>query len=305
MQPELEQIPDLDVHYQEPLARFTAARLGGPADILAIARSRNALLQAVLWAHQGKSPWIILGGGANVLISDLGYRGLVIINQSKHNDINSTTGQVMTESGVTLSTLARRCMKQGLQGLEWSVSVPGSVGGAVINNAGAHGSDIAHNLMQATVIDFQHGPESQVWSTDDLAFDYRHSAIKGQRGRYVVLEARLQLHPGYDTTELMAKADKFIAYRKQTQPPGASLGSMFKNPPGDYAGRLIDAAGLKGYQIGGVQVSTVHANFFINLGNGTASDYHALIEHTQQVVAERFGVQLKLEIEQIGEEFSG
>lgn len=301
--PALEIIPDLTVHYREPLARFTAARLGGPADVLAIAHSRAALLQTVLWAHGENLPWIILGGGANVLVSDLGYRGLVIINESKQVSINAETGEVFADSGVTLTPLARRCIHQGLKGFEWAVSVPGSIGGAVVNNAGAHGGNTSKSLQQATILDLQTSSTPQIWAVEKFAYDYRYSIIKGQRRRYVVLDATLQLDPGHHPAELVKIADDFVAYRKSTQPPGASLGSMFKNPPGDYAGRLIEAAGLKGHQIGGVQISPVHANFFTNVAQGTAADYTRLIDYAQQIVVEKFGVHLELEIERIGEDF--
>ncbi|NDJ85744.1 MAG: UDP-N-acetylmuramate dehydrogenase [Chloroflexi bacterium] len=297
----LHELPHLIVHRDEPLARYTAARLGGPADILAIAQHRDALIAAVQWARETETRWIILGGGANVLISEYGFRGLVIINRSKETEIDAASGRVVADSGTNLTTLARRCIGQGLKGLEWGVSVPGTVGGAVVNNAGAHGGDMAHNLASVEIIDLETSTTPETWQTQALNYDYRYSVLKGKRGRYIVLQATLQLEPGHDPKELSQVADEFIVYRKRTQPPGASLGSMFKNPPDDYAGRLIEAAGLKGHRIGGVEVSTVHANFFTNTGDATASDYAALIQHVQQTVATRFGVGLELEIEQIGE----
>ena len=257
-----------------------------------------------------RSPWFILGGGANVLISDAGFRGLVIINDTHSVNIDSDSGIVTADSGVNLTTLARRCMALGLKGLEWAVNVPGTVGGAVVNNAGAHGGDTAGNLLDAELWvsgkntqDSQRNevsPRTQDWNQADFEYAYRHSKIKGQRGKYVVLSARFKLDPGHNPAELNHIADEFVAHRKQTQPPGASLGSMFKNPPGDYAGRLIEAAGLKGTQIGGVQISPIHANFFVNVGGGTASDYSALIELAQKTVLEKFGVRLELEVERVG-----
>lgn len=299
----LKNISDLTFSLNEPIARYTAARLGGPADALAIAHSSDALIQAITWAQIEKIAWVILGGGANVLVSDEGFRGLVIINHTKNFQIDPITGKVEADSGVTLTPLARRCMAQGLKGFEWAVSVPGTVGGAVVNNAGAHGGDMAGNLVQATIINFKAHLLPEDWPVEKLAYAYRHSALKGHHRRYLVLGATLQLEPGHDPAELGKIADGFVAYRKKTQPPGASLGSIFKNPPGDYAGRLIEASGLKGYQIGGVQVSPIHANFMVNLGNGTASDYNALIQHTRRVVYEKTGVQLELEIERVGAGF--
>ncbi|MCB9437172.1 MAG: UDP-N-acetylmuramate dehydrogenase [Anaerolineales bacterium] len=296
----LEVIADLTVLYNEPLAKYTAARLGGPADTVAIARTRQALLEAVIYAHQQHIPYWVLGGGANVLVADGGVRGLVIINHTKGVEIDPATGRVQAESGVSLITLARRCLVQGLKGLEWAVSIPGTLGGAVVNNAGAHGGDMAGNLVQAIIMDIEASYEPSVWPVERLAYAYRYSILKGQH-QYLVLDATLQLEAGHDPHELTVTADGFIAHRKRTQPPGASLGSMFKNPSGDYAGRLIEAAGLKGHQVGGVQISPIHANFFINLDAGTATDYHALIELVQSQVLARFGVELELEIELLGD----
>jgi UDP-N-acetylmuramate dehydrogenase len=285
---------------EDPLARHTVARLGGPAEGVLRVKSRDDLLWAVRWVHNAEIPWFILGGGANVLASDAGFRGLVIINQARGSSIDRETGLVAAESGVNLSTLARQCMAAGLAGLAWGVSVPGTVGGAVVNNAGAHDGDMAGSLIDAEILDLT-TDEIGVWPVDAMQYDYRFSILKGKRGRYVVISARLHLEPGHDPSELNAKADEFVAHRKKTQPPGASLGSMFKNPPGDYAGRLIDAAGLKGRQIGGVQISPLHGNFFVNVSGGTAADYGALIALAQTTVQQQFGVDLELEIERVGD----
>lgn len=300
----LTNISDLILTENEPIARFTAARLGGPADALAIIHSTQALIHATQWAQQAGVAWVVLGSGANVLVSDKGFRGLVIVNHSKNLQIDPESGRVEADSGVTLTPLARRCMVQGLKGLEWAVSVPGTLGGAIVNNAGAHGGEMAHNLVWITILDLTADrliPE--IWPVEKMTYAYRYSALKGHRQRFLVLSGALHLDPHHDPIELTSIADGFVAYRKKTQPPGASLGSIFKNPPHDYAGRLIEAAGLKGTQIGGVQVSPVHANFIVNLGNGTASDYHALIQHVRNVVHEKTGVLLELEIERIGEGF--
>ncbi len=294
-----EKFPDT-FYPDDSLARYTVARLGGKADGVLRAKSIDDLLYGVRWARENQIAWLILGGGANVLASDKGFHGLVIINHARGYEIHAETGLVVAESGVNLSTLARLCMAQGLKNLEWGVSVPGTVGGAVVNNAGAHGGDMAGNLVETEILQVAED-HIQTWSLADLGYAYRASALKGQHGKYVVLRATLQLDPHHDPAELTHIADEFVAHRKKTQPTGASLGSMFKNPPGDYAGRLIEAAGLKGTQSGGVQISPVHANFFINVGNGTAADYHALIALAQHTVREKFGVELELEVEQIGD----
>jgi UDP-N-acetylmuramate dehydrogenase len=202
-----------------------------------------------------------------------------------------------------LPTLARECAGRGLAGLEWAVGVPGTVGGAVVGNAGAHGRDIAADLFAATILNEANAVAE--WSKDELEFTYRSSRIKQEmratrNTQYVVLAATFQLTQG-DPSELAKKADEFNDYRRRTQPPGASLGSMFKNPAGDAAGRLIDQCGLKGTRVGDAEISMVHANFFVNHGQARASDVKALIDLAREQVKEKFGVELELEIELLGE----
>jgi UDP-N-acetylmuramate dehydrogenase len=284
----------------EPLSRYTAARLGGPADVLITIDSAQLLHDVMRLAWAQHWPVHILGGGANVLISDLGFRGLIVINDAKTMQINDD-GLVTADSGAVMTRLARLSMAKGLSGFEWAVNVPGTLGGGIVNNAGAHGSDMAASLRCADVA-FA-GQPTETWSVERLTYGYRSSALKGSHQPYVVLSGQLQLSPGHDPAQLSAHADEFVAHRKRSQPPGASLGSMFKNPPGDYAGRLIEAAGLKGTQVGGVIISPVHGNFFVNTGNGTASDYLKLIQLARKTVFDKFGVNLSLEIELIGEGF--
>ena len=282
----------------EPLAKYTAARLGGAADYVYIARESARELSDVLEAAWAQNiPVRVLGGGANVLVSDTGWRGLIVIN--KVSEAAFKESQVVVTSGYSLTILARKCAAQGLAGFEWAASVPGTVGGAVVNNAGAHGGDMASNVHTVTICDAEKGV--QVLSKAALGFAYRTSALKARTDRrFLVLMATLDLQRG-DPNAISAKIDEFVAYRKRTQPPGASLGSIFKNPPGDYAGRLIESVGLKGYSIGGAQVSPIHANFFINTGAATAGDYYALIQHVREQVARATGVELETEIEILGE----
>lgn len=293
---------DYRLLHGESLARYTAARLGGPADMLYIARESTEELAAVVSAAwEQHIPVRILGGGANVLISDKGVRGLVVINDVTEIQFGDWhDGHNMTATaGVGLTVLARKCQSRGLSGLEWLVSVPGTVGGAIVNNAGAHGGDINRNLCEAVILDAEKG--AQLWTREELAYGYRTSALKSRADkRFLVLMGVFALQPD-DPQAIQERMDHHIAYRKQTQPPGASLGSIFKNPPGDYAGRLIEFAGLKGYQIGGAQVSPVHANFFINTRSATASDYYALIRHVQEKVRKTAGVELEMEVELVGE----
>jgi UDP-N-acetylmuramate dehydrogenase len=185
--------------------------------------------------------------------------------------------------------------------LEWAVGVPGTMGGAVVNNAGAYGSDMARQLLRVELL----SPTGErVWQPVEwFEYNYRTSRLKRQarrEGQWIVLQAELQLATA-SVAEVEAKTNRFNAQRKASQPPGATIGSMFKNPAGDYAGRLIEAAGLKGYRCGQAQISPIHANFFQNLGGATASEVLNLIETAQRAVAEQFGITLELEIEVVGE----
>jgi UDP-N-acetylmuramate dehydrogenase len=284
----------------EPLARYTTARIGGSADVLVEAASDADLKDLVVAARKFGVPITILGGGANVLVSEAGIRGLVIVNKAKRIEFRESQ-QVWCEAGTVLPTLARECVARGLAGLEWAVGVPGTVGGAVVGNAGAHGRDVAADLLSATILNADN--EVSEWSNEELKFEYRSSRIKrlaagGQRSA-VVLAATFQLTTA-DPIELAKKADEFNEYRRRTQPPGASMGSMFKNPAGNAAGRLIDQCGLKGARVGDAEISTVHANFFVNHGHATASDVKALIDLAWNSVKEKFGIELELEIELLG-----
>lgn len=281
----------------ESLSKYTAARLGGAADWLFIARESNEQLAEVVSAAWDEGvPVRILGGGANVLVSDAGFRGLVVINRVSKAAFHEAV--VTVTAGMSLTVLARKCAAQGIAGFAWAVSVPGTVGGAVVNNAGAHGGDMAGCVRSVALIDAEHG--TQMLTNADLAYEYRSSSLKARTDRrFLVTMATLALVRG-DPKSISAHMDELIAQRKRTQPPGASLGSIFKNPPGDYAGRLIEACGLKGLQIGGAQVSPVHANFFINTGSASASDYHDLIRRVQAAVHRQTGVLLETEVEMIG-----
>jgi UDP-N-acetylmuramate dehydrogenase len=227
---------------------------------------------------------------------------LVIVNHARHVTYYDD-GLIVAESGAVLTHLARETTERGLSGLEWAINVPGTLGGAIVNNAGAHGTNIATNLTSAEVLFSDR--QVATWHVERFAYAYRESALKRSEKPFVVLSGQLRLSPGHDPDLLRARAEEFNAYRKRTQPPGASLGSIFKNPPGDFAGRLIEAAGLKGTRIGDVVISPIHGNFFINLGGGTASDYLKLIRLAQKVVHSRFEIDLELEIELIGEGFEG
>jgi UDP-N-acetylmuramate dehydrogenase len=295
-----------------PMARYTSARVGGTADAFLVVASVDELVDAsrILWNME--MPFVILGGGSNILVSDAGVRAVVVLNRARkvRFDGHSEIPTVWAESGANFGALARQTAQRGFSGLEWAAGIPGTVGGAVIGNAGAHGADMASVLRVAEILHRSGKIES--WTADQLGFTYRSSAIKGQPDiekaaaggtrsvSSVVLSAEINLERN-SQDEILRRIETFVAHRRRTQPPGASMGSMFKNPPGDYAGRLIEAAGLKGARIGDAQISPLHGNFFVNLGHASAADIKKLIDRTQEQVFEKFGVNLTLEIELLGE----
>lgn len=281
-----------------PLAPYTSARIGGPADIFVVADTSSELARIVKLLWENQMPFTMLGGGSNVLVSDRGVRGVVVLNRAK--GVRYHAGEqpsVTVESGVVFSNLANRCASKGLAGLEWAATVPGTVGGAVYGNAGAFGGDMAGNLISAEFLT-ENGRET--FTVEQMGYGYRTSVLKRGEVKAVVLSAELALENS-TKEEVTVKVQQFGAHRKATQPPGASMGSMFKNPPGDYAGRLIEAAGLKGARVGNAEISPVHGNFFVNQDNTKADDIRTLIQLAQKTVKEKEGVELELEIELIGE----
>jgi UDP-N-acetylmuramate dehydrogenase len=285
-----------------PLSKYTAARLGGNADWLYIAKdSVESLAQVVQTAWDEGMPMRVLGGGANVLVSDKGFRGLVVLNHVAKIDFGDWHDgrTVSATSGTGLLRFAQSLANRGIAGMEWAIGVPGTVGGAIVNNAGAHGADMAASVADVVVLEYKKGP--QLYSNSDMNYAYRYSMLKAREDRrFVVLQVNFIL-PYDDTEAIKARMEEFNAYRKRTQPHGASLGSIFKNPENDFAGRLIEASGLKGYKIGGVEVSQKHGNFIVNHGDATATDYYALIQHVQETVHKQQNVDLELEIELVGE----
>lgn len=280
------------------LAPYTSARIGGPADIFITADSATELAQIVKLLWKQELPFTILGGGSNVLVSDKGVRGVVVLNRAKGVRFhNGDASSVKVESGVVFSNLANRCASKGLGGIEWASAVPGTIGGAVYGNAGAFGGDMA-GILSWTELLTENGREK--YSAEQMGYGYRTSILKRGEVKAIVLSAELRLKNS-SKEEASVNIRQFSAHRKATQPPGASMGSMFKNPEGDYAGRLIEAAGLKGTRIGNAEISPVHGNFFINHDNTKAQDIRALIELVRRIVKEKCGVELELEIELLGE----
>jgi UDP-N-acetylmuramate dehydrogenase len=300
----LRQIFGDQLHVNESLTRYTTARVGGPAELFLTVTSAEQLLTAADMAYSAGVPYFVLGGGSNILIADSGVTGLVILNRARKVSFrHSGAGVVCTaESGANLSALARQCISKGLGGLEWAVGVPGTIGGAVVGNAGAHGSDIDHHLLAATI--WEPGYGIRVYNREEMGYAYRDSVLKREQGvgqpRRVVLAAELRLKPE-PVDVLSARAEGFHAYRKERQPGGANTGSMFKNPENYYAGYLIDTAGLKGFHVGDAIISEKHANFFINEGEATAEDVRSLIAEAWNSVREQFGIEMELEVELVGD----
>ncbi len=292
-------------------------KVGGAAEYFAAVTTIDQMLKLVRWARKGALPYFILGGGSNILISDAGIRGLVIENRCRQVRLDAApafciVGQddsrpyLFAESGAAMAGVARRSVRENLTGLEWAVSVPGTVGGAVVGNAGAHGGEIKDNLVNALLLD--EDGVVQEYSVADFNYAYRDSTIKRFQPlqaafKPVVLSVNFRLGPG-DAAEVEERASRFLSHRRRTQPVEPSVGSVFVNPPADFAGRLIESAGLKGARIGGAEVSQLHANFMINpggVGSANAVDVIRLIEHIQTVVKQTYGVDLEREVQLVGE----
>lgn len=281
------------------LVSHTSSRVGGVAAYFVAESDLNTFASDVSWCYEKDLPFTILGGGTNVLVSSTGIDALVLHNRCNKIEITGTDEQplIHAESGSTFAAVSRFAAQNALSGLEWACAIPGTLGGAVYGNAGAFGSDMSKTLKMAYIVHREIG--NQTLSTEEMAYSYRSSTLKRDPGKAVVLAADLNVQKG-DGEQIKLIMDANIAKRKASQPGGASMGSTFKNPVGDHAGRLIEASGLKGTKVGGVQVSPVHANFLINDGTGRPEDYLELIRLIQSTVAQKFGVALELEIELIG-----
>jgi UDP-N-acetylmuramate dehydrogenase len=281
---------------QEPLAKMTTMRVGGPADLLAVAHNPFELRGLVRFARSRAIPLTLLGRGSDLVISDAGIRGLVI---SVRAEATSVDGDRYTAgAGVPMARAATEAQRAGLTGLEYGLAIPGTVGGAVWANAGAHGAETAAVLESATVL-LADGTEA-VLPTSELGFRYRHSRFK-DAPLEVILAATFRLAPD-DPAAIAGRLDEIRRWRREHQPLGIpSAGSVFRNPPGDSAGRLIDSLGWKGRRIGGATVSEKHANFIVNDRHGTASDVRRLAEAVRADVGDRLGIELAFEVEFAGD----
>lgn len=282
----------------ELMSKHTSFRVGGPADYLAQPKS-VAELQAVLAkAKELQLPVTVIGNGSNLLVRDKGIRGLVIKLGNALMDTEVQDNLVTFGSGVSLGVAGHKAATLGLSGMEFACGIPGSIGGAVFMNAGAYDGEMAKIVRKITVL--TPAGEVQTWTAEDLQFSYRHSAVQGSG--CIVLNVTLELQPGAKEA-ITAKMADFNGRRLAKQPlEYPSAGSTFKRPPGYFAAALIDQTGLKGYTVGGAQVSPKHAGFVINIGHATASDILQLIKDVQAKVLAAHGVRLETEVLIIGEE---
>jgi len=281
----------------EPLAKHSQFGVGGPADWFVKARSLEALQQLLGRSYAAGVPVTMLGAGSNALILDAGVRGLVVRLDDRRLSVHDDT--VELGGGAMLPRAALDCARRGIAGLEFGIGVPGTCGASVFGNAGAFGTEIKDVLIDC--VSLSPAGEAATRSAAECHFSYRESIFKHALRGHVVVQARFRVSGG-DPATVRRRTDAIQAQRKATQPYGVrSLGSVFKNPPGDRAGRLIEAAGLKGIRHGGAQIAEKHANFILNLERATAADVLALVQLAQQSVFSRFGVKLEREIILLGE----
>lgn len=286
----------IELEPDAPLATLTTLRVGGPADRMAAPSNRDALLAALRLARDAEVPWFVLGNGSDLVVADAGIRGLVIRNRARAAVVDGET--LTAEAGAPMVMLVKRCTSAGLAGLEFGISIPGTLGGAVWANAGAHGGEIRDVLISADVWDPVTDEVVPV-ANADCDFAYRESRFK--HSDEVVLGGSLRLSGG-DPVAIGERVAAHQAQRQATQPlADQNAGSVFRNPPGDHAGRLIEAAGLKRRRVGSAMVSPLHANFIVTERDGRAADVRSLGELVRATVADRFGVELHYEIEFVGD----
>lgn len=277
----------------EPLGPMTSFRIGGRADFYIEPARSDELAELVSYLRAQTFPFIVIGNGSNILVSDQGFRGAVLNLEKHFSHIRMEEGFVSAGAGIRMAAFVDFCIQQQLAGTEMLAGIPGTLGGAIVMNAGAYGGEISDRLAGVTVV---RDNALISLSKAEAGFGYRRSGLQGD----VIVEARFALERG-DPELLAGRRRTYLQERNAAQPvrlPNA--GSIFKNPEGDFAGRLIEEAGLKGFQIGGAQVSLQHANFIVNLGNATAADVIAVMIHVRRVVEQRHGRLLEPEIKLIG-----
>lgn len=285
------------VRVNEPLAGYTTWKIGGPADLFLSPETDAELAKALELLHRYSVPWCVLGRGSNTLVSDKGVRGAVIKLGDGFDDVRFDGETVTVGASYSFIKLSVMAGKEGLTGLEFAGGIPGTVGGAVYMNAGAHHSDISRILQSADII-WEDGSRA-VLGNEELGFSYRHSILHERRG--IVTSAVFRLANG-DRKEIAAAMATYKDRRRRTQPLSmACAGSVFRNPPNDHAARLIEAAGLKGMREGGAEVSQLHANFIVNHGDAKAEDVLTLIRRVQHTIEQTYGILLVPEVLLLGE----
>jgi UDP-N-acetylmuramate dehydrogenase len=285
------------VKVNELMKNHTTFKIGGPVDVLVLPRNIDEIKLVVAYCQQNKFPLLVFGQGSNMLVMDKGIRGVAINIGNNFKDIRIEGEEIYAQAGVRLSELARKAAAYSLSGLEFAEGIPGSLGGAVVMNAGAYNGEMKNVVLEVEVI--QPSGESRVFTRDDIGFNYRTSNF--QNNDFIIVAAKMQLKKG-NSEEIKAKMREYFYSRKEKQPlEYPSAGSVFKRPPGFFVGPMVEELGLKGFKIGGAEVSTKHAGFIINSGNAKADDVLELIKKIQKAAQEKFGVDLQPEIRVVGE----
>lgn len=287
----------VEILVAEPMKNHTTFRIGGPADALALPKTPEEVAEVVRFCHEHAQPYYVLGNGSNLLVSDEGYRGIVLQLYRNFNDIQVNGEMITVQSGAMLAAVARTAYQNGLTGLEFASGIPGTIGGAVVMNAGAYGGEMKHVLREVTVLT----KEGEVLAIPAKALElgYRTSVIP--KNGWIVLGAVLQLKKG-DPEQILARMEELKEQRITKQPLDLpSAGSTFKRPEGYFAGKLIMDAGLRGFTVGGAQVSEKHCGFVVNRGNATAADVWKLICEVKRRVKEMTGVELEPEVKLLGD----
>lgn len=287
----------VEILVAEPMKNHTTFRIGGPADALALPKTPEEVAEVVRFCHEHAQPYYVLGNGSNLLVSDEGYRGLVLQLYRNFNDIQVNGETITVQSGAMLAAVARTAYQTGLTGLEFASGIPGTIGGAVVMNAGAYGGEMRNVLKEVTVLTKE--GEVLVIPAKALELGYRTSVIP--KNEWIVLGAVLQLKKG-DQEQILARMEELKEQRITKQPLDLpSAGSTFKRPEGYFAGKLIMDAGLRGFTVGGAQVSEKHCGFVVNRGNATAADVWELICEVKRRVKEMTGVELEPEVKLLGD----
>ena len=290
-------IPEM-VRANVPLANLTSMRVGGAAEYLTAPRTCPELAQSLAWAQDHRLLITFIGAGSNLLISDQGLDGLVVCTRHLRGvEFKPESGEVIAAAGEPVARLAMQIASQGWTGFEWAVGIPGTVGGLVTMNAGAQGGCAADCVRKVQVVSL--AGENKQLLPQDLKFSYRTSAL--QESEYLVTGATLKFQMGGDPKAIAADTEAKLKVRHRTQPYHLpNCGSVFRNPLPQFAAKLIEDAGLKGYRVGNAQISELHANFIVNLGNAQARDIFTLIEHIKSVISDRNGVMLETEVKMLG-----